>query len=216
MPFVPHRRLTFRGVFGTLANPYEEWTFRLNDVGIAGASDDLAAIAQVASQRFSETAAQTGGIRSIIRTHAVLTEVKCADIGADGKYTRDPGLAFVNIAGQSTGGAVQAPQVALAVSLVTARRGPSGRGRFYLPAPAFAVVPETGRISIPDADEASAKAAAFVKDLGNIPGMGKMAVTSSKGFSSVVTAVRVGRVMDTIRSRRTSIAEDYAAPDVVA
>lgn len=211
MPFVPHRRVTFRGVFGTLAAPYEQWSFRLNTSDAGDPGQDLAAIAAGAAGIFQQDVAQLGGLRTVIREYCRLTEVKVADIGADGKYVREPGIALVDIAGSSTAGSVHAPQVAVAVSLVTDRRGASGRGRFYIPAPAVDVEPLSGRMSIAAAQNIAAVAGRFVDDISRLPGLGVVAVQSNKGLTSGVEGVRVGRVLDTIRSRRTSIAEDYGA-----
>jgi hypothetical protein len=44
----------------------------------------------------------------------------------------------------------------------------------------------------------------------------RVVVASTKGFNTPVTSVRVGRVVDVIRSRRSSIPEAYTAPLAVS
>jgi hypothetical protein len=210
MAFPPHRRVSFRGIFGTVAAPYEQWTFRLNFERFNESSPSGAAVTSAAVTAF------TNQIAPRARAHVRLTEVKFATIGADGKYTEDPFIAAVNVPGTSTAGALSPPQVALAVSLNTPTRGPMGKGRFYIPAPATTIDPNTGLISVVDAQWFADGAAAFLTAMNAIPGLGNVGIASTKGLFSSVNSVRVGRVLDTIRSRRNAISEAYLANVAVA
>jgi hypothetical protein len=62
-------------------------------------------------------------------------------------------------------------------------------------------------------DDMQASAAQLITDMGNENGIDvtgqRVVVVSSKGYNSEVTGVRVGRVLDTMRSRRRSLPETY-------
>lgn len=112
------------------------------------------------------------------------------------------------------------PQCTLSLGLTTAlKRGRGHAGRIYPPSGLDDLQNQIadGRVSAP---EAMARAQAFrtlLLDL-NAPGGGLL--MSVVVFSAVaetvepVTGVRCGRVIDTMRSRRTSLAEDYQNVDL--
>jgi hypothetical protein len=205
MAFAVHRRLTFRGRFGTLVSPYEEWSFRVNmTVGISPPVDQVALLD-------AAQAAWTAQFRPLMRPWAALTELKTAVIGPDGKYNGDPTIKAVNVLGTGQNATGSPAQVALGVSLNTALRGPRGRGRFFLPAPVHDPNGDTGLILGSDAQDVANRAAAFVTALNAVSGAGDVCVASSFGMNTPVTSVRCGRVLDTIRSRRSSINEGYGA-----
>lgn len=202
MAFPQHRRLSFRGIFGTATAPWEEWQFRLN-LAPGDGTDDLEAIAQAGLDAFTTHMAPK------IRDSARLTEVKAASIDEAGLYTSDPAILAADVVGAGTGGGYMPPQVALAVSLVTERRGPTGRGRFFLPAPIGAPESSTGLMLAATAQGVADNAAAFLGAINGPAGFGNVAVVSSKGYLSIVTEVRVGRAYDTIRRRRNGLDEVY-------
>jgi hypothetical protein len=152
---------------------------------------------------------------------AVLEVVKIAPIGSDGKYLAD--AVVVNVV-DAPGGSLESPAVitstlpqsAVAVSLVTARRGPTGKGRFYVPMSPQPLDQTTLLMSETARDNLKASTQTLINALNNQPGVDaldlKVVVASSKGYNTVVTGVRVGRVVDTIRSRRRSIPETFDAP----
>lgn len=216
MPYVNHLRLTASGVFqGGVGAAYEAWSFRLN------LSDPLAGVTSNFSQASADSHA--AAVRNLILSagagcndHVKLTEVKLAQINSLGKYRSEP----LRAAFTPTRGGNNAPahplQVALAVSLATETRGASGRGRFYLPGSIFAVDKDSGLISAGDQAAAKSAVIAFlnlINDPAGVqdPPVSKVTVASVKGFNSDVTGVRVGRALDTIRSRRTSLSELYGA-----
>ncbi len=216
MPYAPHNRLTLSGVLFDEAP--EAWSFSLSlDQNQFNGLD-------LNQAQFDDIVADCGAFISrpgtLIRTQAYLKQVKFAWIGADGKYTREPMMANVNVQGGSPFGPLHPAQVSLAISLNTDLRGKRGRGRFYLPLPAVAVEPTTGLISVADRDSVEASAAQFLNDLNNEPGVDvlglSVAVASSFGALSHVRSVRVGRALDTIRSRRRSLVEAHGVPTLLA
>lgn len=147
-----------------------------------------------------------------IGSKAVLTMVKFNEIGTNGRYFStentvlhefDPGIPGAT-------GNTMPPQVALAITLRTAqRRGRASSGRFYIPHLGGAMDTD-GRISAGEAVQTAAAATTFLNDLNTaLDGIGRVAVASDIGTGAInhVTHVEVGRVLDTIRSRRRSLEE---------
>jgi hypothetical protein len=213
MVYANHLRLTMSGVFsGGAGDPaYEAWAWRLNlsDPPAGGGNFSQAAFEDLRADVIAfhqNPAAKIGD-------NAKLTMVKLARIGPLGTYTADPFFDDTLSVPGGAGGANHPPQVALAVSLQSPRRGASGRGRVFLPAPQLAVLSGTGladAIAIAAVRDAFA---ALVQNLNNAAGLdanvSKVTISSSKGFNTDVTGIRVGRALDTIRSRRTSLDEKY-------
>lgn len=89
-------------------------------------------------------------------------------------------------------------------------RGPAHAGRFYPPSPALAISSD-GRVIITVAADAALAHANLLKAINAllVPSGGHVVVFSvATQTAEVVTGVRVGRVIDTMRSRRTSLIED--------
>lgn len=223
MAFERHWRMTMLGSLGGGEN--DRFSYGINlareDGGVLGSfmdpNDDVWADMRDAAVAFHGRAA-TG-----LSSQAFLDTVKIADIGPDGKYLEDPVVFTVAQGGASAPDFVDGvavtnvlPQSAIAVSLTTDRRGPSGKGRFYLPMPAFGTFPQNGfKISVADAEGLRGSAQTFLNDVANQPGLDVLGirpvVASTKGYNTAVTGVRVGRVIDTIRTRRNKLNEAYTA-----
>lgn len=143
--------------------------------------------------------------------------VKHNRIGVDGRYLRDTtNLVEFDpvIAGPGGASSIKPNQVALAVTLETGQqRGLAHRGRMFLPAPRWNVLGD-GRISAADAASAATGVASLFSALNAIPEFGTVAIYSDvrEGAMRPVTDVTCGRVYDTIRSRRTSMAEERVPP----
>lgn len=147
--------------------------------------------------------------------NARLTTIKLNEIGTDGRYVSDgdtvqhdfetpvPGVGTSNLPAQ----------IANAVTLRTAaQRGRASSGRFYYPATGR-VVGSDGRLSAATAGAIAADATALLNSLNAaLPGF-QVGVFSSigTGIWRPVTHVEVGRVLDTMRSRRRSIEEERVA-----
>lgn len=218
MPFAPHLRVTASGTLGGAATTglgaVERFSYGFSISGttfhVPSASNNADAMNDIAA----DVRAFHGRAGSNIGNLAIIDEVKIAAIGADGKYTSDP---FISVTKQPGGGAngLTFPfQVSHAVSLVTDRRGPTGRGRFYLPLP-LGSVDASGQITAALATGVATSVAQLVSAINDQPGVdsndSRVVVASSKGYNSPVVAVRVGRVLDTVRSRRRSAVEGYPA-----
>lgn len=159
-----------------------------------------------------------------ISNKAVLTKVKVAQIsagvgglgGPGGKYIGTSEEYAYNAPGGAAGGLdFILPQSALAVSLVTGLNTPRGRGRFYIPMPVVTVQPnDEFRIALANAESTRGTLAALITAVNDWPGVDalnspEVHVVSSWGISTRVSGVRVGRIVDTIRSRRNKLAENY-------
>lgn len=144
---------------------------------------------------------------------AVLTTIKFNEIDTSGRYANsgetvlhefDPGV-------PGTGNTSMPPQVALAITLRTAKtRGRAHAGRFYIPLLSHSIGTD-GRLSAAQASQIGERATTFLNDLNTaLAGIGRLAVVSDVGTGAQnnVTHIEVGRVLDTMRSRRRSLEED--------
>ncbi len=217
MVFAPHQRLTMIGTVGPSGAPVEIFSMGINLTGTAGA---FTPAQQTLDDLTADCVAFFGSNGTRIGPWAQLRAVKLASIGPDGKYTADALMnEVVPFKPGNAIGPVYPPQVALCVSLLTGRRGATGRGRFYLPAP-VSEVDTQGLITAAEANTIATSCRDFLNALGNQPGVDpgnlRPCVSSSKGYNTPVTGVRVGRVLDTIRSRRNALNESYTDPLVVS
>lgn len=159
---------------------------------------------------------------SHISAGAILTEVKVAFIETTGAYVIKPPLHILyNQPGFFPTAGRELPQASLCISLMTDVVGPRTRGRFYLPIPSVDNVGSDGfRISIANAQVVRGSIQTMLNDINNAPGFDgaamEVCVASSTGINTKVTGVRVGRVIDTVRTRRNSITEDYTGVAVVS
>lgn len=151
---------------------------------------------------------------SRISQYAQVTSVKLNLIGTDGRYANQETVEYEPTPPYKGSSSIAvAPQLSLVVSLGTAfRRGRAHAGRFYLPLPGEG--PETDGRLHPNFASTTCAAAKAMLDAFNVA-LGPdwhLGVVSDLGAGSAhtVTTVRVGRVLDTLRSRRSSLAEDYA------
>lgn len=211
-PYPPHARFSFQGVYGSAADPYEAWTFRLN-TGPGGNGAPLGGKAQTCINAWQTHLAGVFG------PHVRLTSVKAAPIGTDGRYVGDSVEVFTAAAGIPGTGPVSPvypTQVALAASLRTPARGPGGRGRVYLPTTISSVGPNDGLISPTDAQNVAQRLGLLIDAMNADLTTGRVCVVSIKGTRHEVSSVRVGRALDTMRSRRRSIEEAYGADVALA
>lgn len=216
MPYLPHHRLTFSGVLGTVALPIEEWSWNLRIGGFEGLGDSI--IPGLATQ-----------LRTLYTTHVapmmpndvILTRVRAATVNEAGHVYKAPDGSYVQQDDTTqvigSGAARQMPSSsALCVSLVTARGGASGKGRFFLPAPAFDINAGDKRYTAPNMQTVAQNVEALVVGINAIAGVGKVSVESTKALSSPVIRIRVGRRPDVLRSRSRSVPESYELSDVIA
>lgn len=149
---------------------------------------------------------------SITHAQAKLTMLKLNEIGEDGRYASDADTVLhefeTPVAGAIT--SYSPAQCATAITLATAKtRGRASKGRFYIPTGKMPA--SNGLLSTTDQGQIASAATAMLNALHvALPGW-RVAVMSNigTGDSEFVTNVRVGRVVDTMRSRRRNLPEEY-------
>jgi hypothetical protein len=234
--YVPHWRLTLSGTIGDVAPAPEIFSLGLS-IGasagpLGGMPNDI-----VWHKMLTASVAWFADAGNMISSNAHLTQIQLAAIGANGRFATDASGAYVRLLETQSGmpqpgGGVYngtAPQVAVAVTLDTKRPGKVGRGRFFVPVPN--TKPLSGNLLIPPGDAAGIAAGA--RDWINLintalangtPPQGPRVCVASGGSAKLgiapanypVTSVRVGRVLDTIRTRRNAVDEAYSPGQAVA
>lgn len=185
----------------------------LGELGMPAVGDaTLASVAAAVSAWWNHgTTAMSSGTISA----AKLTGIKLNRIGVDGRYV-DP-VTYEHTYPTPIASGVssnEAPQLAVAITLRTAiERGRASKGRFYLP-PTVAVTAlgTDGRSTVAQALAQANGAKALITSLNSIyTAIGRVGVASDAGAGRFehVTHVSVGRVPDTMRSRRSTQDEDY-------
>lgn len=217
MPKPAHLRITWSGVYGTAAAPLEQWSFSLSTGG------SLTGLSEAGADAYAESMKDLwdAWVKGRQNADVVLTKVRAASIDA-GDAEHPGGLQFRNadgsfdgygkwdgeLAGTHPGGTKYPTQCCVVVSLITARAGASGKGRLFLPVPAMALGADH-RLSAADASSIRDDFKQLINAYNDLASDEPIAVVSTKGHVSEVTGVRVGRVIDTHRSRRTDMREDY-------
>jgi hypothetical protein len=202
---VNHTLVTFRGSNFTGT---EQWSFGMRFFGSGTPTQTMADNAAAAGKTWITTA--SSGYAAMTKLDAV----KVAPIGTDGKYR--PGLVATESFPTSATGAyatatIHPPQIALAMTLQSSQpRGPVHQTHLYLPGPAFAFASGSlANIGASDAGNVIANFRTLVIAL-NAAGFGNLGIFSQKfAQSAVAVTFRLGRAFDTVRSRRTSIVENY-------
>ena len=198
--------------FGTIPGG-EQWTWSMSFI------QDI-----VATPATPPTEVPAGVITALTTFHqsstvamgsgVTLDGIKLNEIGPDGRYTNPTSSVehFFETPVPAAGTIQLPPQCAVAVSLLTDnKRGLAHRGRFYLPAIGQPTGPD-GRLTTTRQSGLLTEAAALVASLNTALGPNFiLGVTSDRrtGAQNTVTSLAVGRVVDTIRSRRRSLEEDY-------
>jgi hypothetical protein len=212
---VGHLRITALGSMGTTVDTFSYGVncWGPDDVQPTTNSSNSALFTAIANA-FSTFHGSAGGL---ISARALLKSVKFANIGINGKYLNDP---WVVTFGTPVGGTVVEsgtsviPQAALAVTLTSGRRGPTGKGRFFVPMPVVSMGSDF-LISTANAATFQTRAQTLLNSINSAMSgaslASRVAVVSSKGYASTVTGVQVGRLVDVIRSRRGQLYELPAA-----
>lgn len=101
-------------------------------------------------------------------------------------------------------------QCAIVVSKTTGFAGSRNRGRMFLPPPGVSSLADTGRLG---ATALTALAAGITAWKNSLIGDGftPVLVSPSQSANIVITSFRIGDVVDTMRSRRNSLAEAYTS-----
>lgn len=217
-PKPAHIRMSWSGVFGTQAGAIEEWSFGLNlpseptvDAFTDLQIDALANGMDTIYRQFLNPQMPSDVVKTECRFAAVngLGRVK---LRADGSYVQ--GINTAPATGVQP--AVGIPlQTALCVSLITARPGPTGKGRFFLPWPGLLLDPATKTLGESQATVMLDRCRDFIVGANGLT-PGDVSVVSTKGYVSTVIGLRVGRVPDTMRSRRERVPEGYVQRSLAA
>lgn len=233
MPSPGHLRVTITGSFGPVSTPVEFWSTGLN---VAQASPSPFGYMEAPTSSQMDAVATAVGawwvrptsmfsaqqhLRQI--TLAMVNDQGKVVVGNDGAYRQIKRNVGPTVGPQAAG--YHPYQVALVASLITPRVGAVGRGRMFLPVHT-APLGVDGRLSATDASGVAASLTTLIRDLNTAlvyppnvtpDGPQPRVVVSSGGSvkqgippgNYPVTAVRVGRVFDTMRSRRRSQLEEY-------
>jgi hypothetical protein len=147
-----------------------------------------------------------------ITQEAKLKTIKLNEIGVDGRYTR-PNTVRHDLTVPLGGGSGGYPiaQSSICVSLATPiARGHAHAGRFYLPPSTYANGAD-GCLTSTAVNGISQATKTMLEAVNASLAPFKVAVMSNVGMGTyqIVTAIKLGRVVDTIRSRRTKLPEAY-------
>lgn len=201
----PFRRLVLSGtMYGE-----EGWSMGLTlahiGTGDGGSPGTVSEAIQSACEEFMGS--------TFLGANAKLTTIKYNLIDVDGHYADSTETVRFDydtpVPGH--GGGSNLPQASLVVSLMTAvALGRAHTGRFYTPA-FSAPLGTDGRVSEDVAALVAEQATTFLNAINADDDTYCVAVLSNlgAGYQNHVTHVRVGRVVDTMRSRRTSLDEGY-------
>lgn len=215
MPKPAHTRITFSGIFGPAATPYEEWAFGLNFATYGNTAAIQASVAGSAATAFQThlPGLFKPDVRLVRTRVAQVTELgHVLKVAGSGEYVQGDNL--LQVPGTSSNTAVVPLQTACVVSLLSNRGGSTGKGRAFLPTIASPLGSDyrwstTAADAVNTAMRAFLNALAAIVGTGQTPALGPAQVVSTKGYLSPVTSVRTGVVPDTMRSRRGRIPEAY-------
>ncbi len=212
MPVQAFNQLTFSGTLGQPEATVEDWSWRLR----------FPQIGEVNSPDLTDESATAAIARTAWGTHLAglhpvfvqLRNVRYSRHVAGGATAQSAGGGYTQADDETVVGGVHSatvrknPQTSLVVSLMTTRAGSTGRGRVFLPQVGFPLGIDM-RLSIATAQQVATAFRDFLNALNTTGGPGAAAVISSKGYQTTVSAVRVGLVEDTLRSRRRDLLEEY-------
>jgi hypothetical protein len=215
VPRPAHQLVTFSGTLGPAAAPIEQWSF-----GVRFASNRFNTASDAVVGALAAAWGAAGSMQTIHNNTVNLTKVRVAQVDATGHVEQGTSGAFnqrdwVGVSpGGATGSTVYPPQCAVVASLISARAGATGKGRIFLPVTVKPLVATDLRMSITDAQSIADATKVFLNLLVAVDPSSPVqtkgpVVASSKGYLSPVLSVRVGRTIDTMRSRRRDIPEGY-------
>lgn len=219
MGYVPHWRATFKGSFRAsgAGEGYEQWN---TSIAFNYGLNQFAGVGQEKAEDLRDDfIALMAAMPGFFASNTYLDEVRLDSIGADGKIDQDAVFAPVAGGGQAGGApAVLPPSCAVVLTLDTKTRGRSRFGRMYLPLLATPVT-DAGVMSESNAQFILGACRTFVNNVSNSPGLDAgfgAAVASGVGSGSLdpIQEIRIGRVIDTMRSRRRSMDESYVTGTV--
>lgn len=212
MPYVVHNKFVVRGTLGTTDEIFSNTLHFTSDV--SGDFDrvpdewdagdiEAALFAFYGSGHFSSAVHVTGW--------------RGYQIGPNGRTVAGT-KRVVDLASPTSGGGTHRypPQVACVISLISDAEGPAQRGRIYLPIPNLATLGTTLEMVSGDADALLATFKTYIEALldamytVSVAGEGLInASPSGDGVNAEVTLYKCGLALDTMRSRRNKLLENY-------
>lgn len=223
MPVPTHFRMTVRGIF---VGSEETWSnvFHFQRAVDNAEDADLDKVDESGVDSAVATFYGSGFVSPLVE----VSDWRFYEIGTNGKMQGNAPKLREYVTNELRGGAGTTPyplQVALCISTIAEDRGAAQFGRFYLPGPTRPI-DGSFRLSVADAGTYVQLATQFLKDVSDsidLPLTASAAavhvstgpVGSSTGTLQNIQKVRVGRVYDTIQSRRRSLEEDYQSSGVI-
>lgn len=208
-----HLRIVFRGIFESTP---EEWSFSTKWRRVTTAAPDAGTgdVDKAAVKTALDTYLGAGHFQS----NVIATDFRIYPIGSNGLVEGNPHIEEIalgdNVKGSTT--VRYPPQIALVVTTVADNRGPAKLGRFFLPGPGVGLGADV-RVSQAEVNSILTETVAFLKgvsDAIDLPGTVESAAMQNissvgAGVAQDVDHIRLGRVLDTVRSRRRSMLEEY-------
>ena len=204
--YQPHYRLAFGGPLFTL----EEWSCRLN-ITSAGTLPDSTAADAMLPDLVTALSNWVSGEHAALSSSTQLSWVKFNECNALGHYVDPDNSRTTEVSPMVSGygSALLPPQVAVVVSLRTAHaRGKAHAGRMFTPA--LGASAATGYCTL--GTTIAQAATELLNAVNAVVTPAGVSIISATGQSNHVTNVAVGRIFDTMRTRRKSLSE---APYVV-
>jgi hypothetical protein len=195
---------------GSLGGPLSgleifSYGFSLRQVPAEINDANRAAIAELVRVHFAD-------VKSGVTGMGFLDDVTFANIGADGKQIGDT----VRIAKSAQGnfnGALHPAQVSARISLGDGQRGRSHRGGWYMPYTGWALS-TNGNSQQSDAANLLTSTLALIRGVNGVFGaagtVSPSVVIAGQAGLMPVSVVRVGNILDTIRTRRNGLTETYS------
>jgi hypothetical protein len=149
-----------------------------------------------------------------------LESIRLYNVGRDGKTGSAPSIYTPSSTWSGTGSGITNPRDCAVVSLQTATRGPSGRGRFFVGPLVPSVLASTGLLGASYITALAAAADTLVTSLSGLGGAtadsrtlvvhrASQNGTQGQQRGSIVNAIRVGDMVDTQRRRTNKRREVY-------
>jgi len=210
--YQPHYRLAFGGPLFTT----EEWSCRLNitSAGTLPTSGEADTMLPTLATAIGVWVAAAG---SYLSSATGLSWVKFNKIAASGHYDDPDNSRTQEVTGGivGTGTPGVPPQTALVVSLMTAHnRGKAHAGRMFTPCLAGGT--DSGGMVAASQAAIATSMTTLLNSINGIVTPAGVSIVAPTGESNHVTRVRVGRVYDTMRSRRNKLTENYSLGALLA
>jgi hypothetical protein len=205
---------------GGVASGAEEWSCTLRSTPAVASPDSQSATEAALAELVPILEAWFPPVGGRLTS---LAWAKFNHISQDGKYRWPFSVTYewpTPVPGNASSAPIFPPQVSTVVTLHTDKgRGLASKGRMFLPG-SQGTLGADGRLTAVFRDALQTSMATFIGNLNAAAGYGVTKIYSQGGVANtpaeeVVTGVSVGRVLDTMRSRRRSMQEERGEPAAV-